>query len=97
MRCRLEPGKKVARTIKEHLWDILNAIVLKVSNGQAEEVNSSIKALKIRSHGFRNKQRFANAIYFHLGGLYLYPEGMSRRISPLELVKRRVFHEALFN
>jgi len=75
MRCRLEPVKKVARTIKEHLWDILNAIVLKVSNGPAEGLNSWIKALKIRIHGFRNKQRFANAIYFHPDGLNPYPEG----------------------
>jgi len=29
VRCRLEPIKKVARTIKAHLWGILNAIVLK--------------------------------------------------------------------
>ena len=78
VRCRLEPIKKVAQTIKEHLWGILNAIVLKVSNGPAEGLNSRIKAIKIRSHGFRNKQRFANAIYFHLGGLDLYPEGVGR-------------------
>ena len=78
VRCRLEPMKKVAKTIKEHLWGILNAIVLKVSNGPAEGINSRIKAIKVRSHGFRNKERFANAIYFHLGGLDLYPEGICR-------------------
>lgn len=78
MRCRLEPVKKVAQTIKEHLWGILNAIMLKVSNGPAEGINSRIKALKVRSRGFRNKQRFANAIYFHLGGLDLYPQAITR-------------------
>ncbi len=31
---------------------------------------------KARSRGFRNKERFANAIYFHLGVLNLYPEGV---------------------
>ena len=67
-RCRLEPVNKVAKTIKNHLWGILNAIVLKVSNGPAEGINSRIKAIKVRSRGFRNKRRFANAIYFHLGG-----------------------------
>lgn len=78
MRCpRLEPMKKVAKTIKEHLWGILNAIVLKVSNGPAEGLNSRIKALEVTGRGFRNKQRFANAIYFHLGGLDLYPAGIS--------------------
>jgi transposase len=78
VRSRLEPIRKVARTIKEHLWGILNAIVLKVSNGPAEGLNSRIKMIKIRSRGFRNKARFANAIYFHLGGLDLYPEGVVR-------------------
>jgi transposase len=34
--------------------------------------------IKIRSRGFRNKSRYKNAIYFHLGGLNLYPEGVVR-------------------
>lgn len=74
VRSRLEPVKKVARTIKAHLWGILNAIVLDAHNGGAESINSRIKAVKVRSRGFRNKQRFRNAIYFHLGNLDLYPE-----------------------
>lgn len=78
MRSRLEPIKKVAKTIKEHLWGILNAIILKISNGPAEGINSRIKMIKVRSRGFRNKQRFANAIYFHLGGLDLYPKSVAR-------------------
>jgi transposase len=78
VRCRLDPIKEVAKTIKAHLWGILNAVVLKVSNGPAEGLNSRIKMIKVRSRGFRNKERFANAIYFHLGGLNLYPEGVVR-------------------
>ncbi len=62
-------------TIKDHLWGILNAVVLEISNGPAEDLNSRIKMIKVRSRGFRNKKQFANAIYFHLGGLNLYPEG----------------------
>ena len=75
IRSRLEPMKKAARMIKSHLWGIINAVVLGVSNGPAESINSRIKAIKVKSRGFRNKQRFANAIYFHLGGLDLYPAG----------------------
>ena len=78
VRSRLDPIKEVAKTIKEHLWGILNAVVLKVSNGPAEGLNSRIKMIKVRSRDFRNKQRFANAIYFYLGGLDLYPEGITR-------------------
>ncbi|MBN4063596.1 hypothetical protein JYT79_02330 [Cardiobacterium sp. AH-315-I02] len=32
--------------------------------------------IKVRSRGFRNKKCFANAIYFHLGGLNFYPDGV---------------------
>ena len=73
MRCRLEPVKEAAKIIKNHLWGILNAIILKVSNGPAESINSRIKTIKIRANGFRNKDRFIDAIYFHLGGLDLSP------------------------
>ena len=82
--------KKVARTIKDHLWGILNAVVLKANNGGAEGLNSWIKMIKVRSRGFRNKQRFRNAIYFHLGGLDLYPVGGgNNRGYPLDVVKTR--------
>lgn len=74
----MKPMKKVAKTIKEHLWGILNAIILRITNGPAESINSRIKTIKVRSRGFRNKERFRNAIYFHLGGLALYPEGIMR-------------------
>jgi transposase len=76
VRSRLGPIKVVAKIIKTHLWGILNAIVQNVSNGPAEGLNSRIKMIKVRSRGFRNKARFANAIYFHLGGLDLYPDGV---------------------
>ena len=78
MRCQLEPVKEAARTIRNHLWGILNTTVLKVANVPAEGINSRIKMVKVRSRGFRNKQRFANTIYFHLGGLDLYPETVNR-------------------
>ncbi len=73
-RSRLKPMVKVARTIRRHLWGIINAIVLRVSNSKAESMNSRIQKIKARSHGFRNRERFRNAIYFHLGGLDLYPK-----------------------
>ena len=77
-RCRLEPIKAVARTVKEHLWGIINAIVLEANNGRAEGINSKVQSLKNRACGFRNRERYKTAIYFHLGGLDLYPSGMHR-------------------
>jgi len=71
--------KQVGKTIRAHLWGIINAVVLDVSNGPAESLNSRIKTIKIRARGFRNEQRLKNAIYFYLGGLDVYPEGYRNR------------------
>ena len=76
MRCRLEPMKEVARMVRKHLWGIINAVVLKVGNGPAESLNSRIRMIKVKGRGYRNRERFITDIYFHLGGLNLYPEGV---------------------
>lgn len=73
IRCRLQPMRIAARQIKDNLWGIINAVVLGVTNGTAESVNSKIKMLKVKSRGFRNRERFKTAILFHCGGLDLYP------------------------
>ena len=74
--CGLDPVLKAARMIQKHLWGIVNAIILRATNGPAEGINSRIKTVKVRSRGFRNQERFANAILFHLGRLDLHPEGL---------------------
>jgi len=77
MRSRLEPVKKVARMIREHLWGIVNAMALKITNAASESVNSKVQRIKRAACGFRNRDRFRNAILFHLGGLDLYPASAS--------------------
>ena len=64
-----------SRTILNHLYGILNAITLNTSNAASESVNSRVQALKKRANGYRNRTRFRDAIYFHFGGLDLYPTG----------------------
>ena len=59
--------------IKRHLEGVLTAVVNGITNARAESVNAKIQWLKYNSRGFRNRDRFRNAIYFHLGGLDLYP------------------------
>lgn len=76
MRSRLEPMKKAARSVREHLWGILNAIVLNANNAAAESTNSRIQWIKYTACGFRNRERFRNAIYFHCGKLDLYPDAL---------------------
>jgi transposase len=73
MRCRLEPMRRVAKTVRAFLWGILNAIKLDVTSAAGESINAKIQRVKDRSCGFRSRERFRNAIYFHCGGLDLYP------------------------
>jgi transposase len=72
-RSRLGPMMKVARTIRSHLWGILNAVALRATNAITESVNAKIQWLKKQACGFRSRERFRTAIYFHCGGLDLYP------------------------
>lgn len=76
----VEPIKKAARTIRQHLYGIINAIVLGITNAHAEGLNSGIQRIKAQARGFRNRARFRMAIYFHFGQLDLYPNG-TRRLS----------------
>ena len=76
IRCRLEPVKKVARMIARH-WDgVITAAISGITNAASEGMNGKIQRLKARAYGYRNRERFRNAIYFHLGGLDLYPDSI---------------------
>ena len=77
IRSRLEPMKRVARMIKAHLDGVLNAIERGVTNARLEGINSVIQWLKKSARGYRNRDRFRTAIYFHLGGLHLYPDSLT--------------------
>jgi len=59
--------------LKAHLTGVLNAIAQRVTNAHLEGLNTKIQWLKRSARGFRNRDRFRHAIYFHLGGLDLYP------------------------
>ena len=73
-RSRLAPMVKVGGMLPEHLWGIINAAVLGVTNAHLESVNAKIQALKKSACGYRNRARFRAAILFHCGGLDLYPQ-----------------------
>jgi len=74
IRSRLEPMKRVARMIRRH-WDgVINAATTSTTNARAEGINRKIQWVKRMACGYRNRSNFRNAIYFHLGGLDLYPD-----------------------
>lgn len=73
IRSRLGPVKKVARTCKSHLDNILTFFVHRLTNGPIEGLNNAIQGLIKKAFGYRNTERFKTDIFFHFGGLDLYP------------------------
>jgi transposase len=72
-RSRLEPVISVAQMVKRHLPNVLTYFRHRITNAMSEGIASKIQALKKASNGFRNRENFKTAIYFHCGGLDLYP------------------------
>lgn len=70
---RLRPMVKAAKTLKSHLPNILTFFKHRITNAVAEGLNSKIQMVKQMACGFRNREHFKTAIYFHCGGLDLYP------------------------
>ena len=67
---------RAARMVRTHLEGILNAVVLRTTNAAAESMNARIQRIKRMACGYRNRERFRDAIRFHLGGLDLYPKAV---------------------
>lgn len=70
---RLEPVIKVAKMLKRHLPHVLSYFAHRITNAVSEALNSKIQTIKKMAYGFRNLEHFKTAIYFHCGGLQLYP------------------------
>jgi transposase len=74
-RSRLEPMRRVAAMIQRHWANIRTYFTHRITNAGTEALNAKIQSAKRRACGFRNRERFRTAIYFHCGGLDLYPAG----------------------
>lgn len=73
VRSRLQPMKEVARMLKRCFENIITYLRHRITNAASESINAKIQWVKYTARGFRNKQNFINAIYFHCGGLDLAP------------------------
>ncbi|MEY8016477.1 ISL3 family transposase [Mycobacterium servetii] len=71
--CRLKPIIDAAKTLKRHEAGLLSYFAHRITNAGAEGLNSRIQAIRVSARGYRNREHFKTAIYFHLGGLQLYP------------------------
>jgi transposase-like protein len=70
---RLTPVIGTARLIQRHLPNVLTFFAHRITNAVSEGLNSKIQTIKKMAYGFRNREHFKTAIYFHCGGLDLYP------------------------
>lgn len=73
VRSRLAPMKEVAGMLKRRFENIITYLKHQITNAASESINSKIQWVKYTARGFRNKQNFISAIYFHCGGLDLAP------------------------
>ena len=71
---RLQPVIEKARMMYKYLHNILTYFEHPITNAVSEGLNSKIQTIKKMAYGFRNREHFKTAIYFHCGGLQLYPE-----------------------
>ena len=71
LRSRIEPMKKVARTLDKHAELILNWFIAKgtVSAGMVEGLNYNVKLTLKKSYGFRTDTAVKIALYHRLGAL----------------------------
>lgn len=70
---RLLPMIKVAKTLKVHIANIITYAAFKITNALGESLNSKIEKVKRMACGFRNRLHYRLSIYFHCGGLKLFP------------------------
>jgi transposase len=73
MRGKLEPVKKVARTLKAHLVHLLTYFKHPIPNALTEGFNSKIQAIKADARGFRRFENYRARILFFCGKLDLFP------------------------
>jgi len=70
---RLKPVIEVARMFRKYLRQILTYFHYRITNAVSEGLNSKIETIRKMAYGYRNREHFKTAIYFHCGGLNLYP------------------------
>ena len=70
---RLKPMITAAKTLKAHIDNIVTYAKHRITNALGEAINAKIEKVKRMACGFRNRAHYRTAIYFHCGGLDLFP------------------------
>ena len=73
MRSRLTKVKAVAKTLHQHLTNLLTYFMHPIANAVSEGFNSRIQAIKADARGFRRFLNYRSRILFHCGKLNMLP------------------------
>jgi transposase len=73
MRSRLAKVKAVAKTLHQHLTNLLTYFLHPITNAVSEGFNSRIQAIKADARGFRRFLNYRSRILFHCGKLNMLP------------------------
>ena len=68
-RSKLKPFVKLARTIRQHKPGVLAAIELGISNGRLEALNSRVRLISHRAHGFHSADALIAMVYLCCAGI----------------------------
>jgi transposase len=72
-RSKLEPFKKVGRTIKNHLEGIVAYVATGLSNGPAEGMNGKVRTITRRAYGFHRASSLIALLFLCCSGLEMTP------------------------
>ncbi len=70
-RSRLKPFVKLARTIRKHKAGVLAAIKLAINNGRLEALNSRVRLISHRAHGFHSPDALIAMVYLCCAGIQI--------------------------
>lgn len=70
---RLEPFKKLARTIRRHKEGILAYIQVRLTNGIVEGINTRLRMIARRAYGFHSAGPLISMLFLCVGGIQLNP------------------------
>jgi len=73
MQTGLSEVRKIAKTLKKHLKNILTYFDSYITNASSESLNSKIQPLKANARGYRNFKNYRTTILFFCGKLDLLP------------------------
>ena len=72
-RARLDPFKRVARTIRKHIDGIVAYVELRLTNGLVEGINAKSRMIARRAYGFHSAHALMAMIMLCSGGIELEP------------------------